>query len=200
VTGTQLQRLGEASERPRRLLTAVVGFLLALLGLTLGAGPAAAQNAVGTQPQFSILTVGPNGSAARDSVGVRGSPLHQLVSATGVATESGGVDVAAGRFAQTSYSETFSKGGLFGGRTINDVAGDLSSGVLSPKDVPINVVVRDGNTLITNTRSAQALTRAGIPRGSWNVVDQTGNPLYENLLTGQLGRNGLTSSGFEFPP
>ena len=53
--------------------------------------------------------------------------------------------------------------------------------------------------LITNTRSAQALIRAGVPRESWNVVNQTGNPLYENLLSGQLSRNGLTSSGYEFP-
>jgi hypothetical protein len=85
---------------------------------------------------------------------------------------------------------------LFGGQTIDDVAGQLESGALSAKDVPINVVVRDGNTLITNTRSAQALIRAGIPRGSWNVINQTGNSLYENLLSGQLSRNGLTSSGY----
>jgi hypothetical protein len=110
-----------------------------------------------------------------------------------------GVDINAARFAQKSYSEAFSKRGLFRGQTIDDVAGQLESGALSPDDVPINVVVRDGNTLITNTRSAQALTRAGIPRASWNVVDQTGNPLYENLVSGQLSRNGLTSSGYELP-
>jgi filamentous hemagglutinin len=108
-------------------------------------------------------------------------------------------DSGAGRFAQNTHSETFSKGGAFGGRTINDVAGDLRSGALSAKDVPINVVVRDGNTLISNTRSAQALTRAGIPRGSWNVINRTGDPLDENLVSGQLSRNGLTSSGYELP-
>jgi filamentous hemagglutinin len=95
-----------------------------------------------------------------------------------VAAESG-VDIGAGRFALTSYSETFSKGGTFGGRTINSVAGDLHSGALSPKDVPIDVIVRDGNTLILNTRSAQALTRAGISRGSWDVIDRTGQSAYE---------------------
>lgn len=36
--------------------------------------------------------------------------------------------------------------------------------------------------------------RAGIPRSSWNVINQTGVPSFENMLTGQLGRNGLISS------
>jgi hypothetical protein len=67
------------------------------------------------------------------------------------------------------------------------------------KELPINVVVRDGNTLISNTRSAQALTRAGIPRSDWNVINRTGDPFFENLVSGQLGRNGLDGSGYEFP-
>jgi hypothetical protein len=33
--------------------------------------------------------------------------------------------------------------------------------------------------------------RAGIPRSSWNVVNQTGVSSFESMLTGQLGRNGL---------
>jgi filamentous hemagglutinin len=109
------------------------------------------------------------------------------------------VDLADARFAQTDWSENFSKGGLFGGQTIDDVAGALRSGSLSPKDVPINAIVRDGYTLILNTRSAQALTRAGIPRDSWNVVNRTNDPFFEALLTGQLTRNGLDSGGYTFP-
>lgn len=66
---------------------------------------------------------------------------------------------------------------------------------MSVDDVPINVIVRDGNTLILNTRSAQALIRADVPRSAWNIVNRTGDPLFERLLTGQLTRNGLTSSG-----
>lgn len=73
------------------------------------------------------------------------------------------VDIGSARFAQTSFSETFSKGGLFGGRTIDDVAGSLRSGAMSPKDVPIDVIVRDGNSPILNTRSSQ-VSRPG-PRG-----------------------------------
>jgi hypothetical protein len=109
------------------------------------------------------------------------------------------VDIAGARFAQKSFSETFSKGGLFAGRSIDEVAEALKSGAMSSKDVPINVVVREGNTLITNTRSAQALTRAGIPRDAWNVINRTGDPLFEKLLTGQLTRNGLTSAGTVLP-
>ncbi len=70
---------------------------------------------------------------------------------------------------------------------------------MTPKDVPINVIVRDGNTLILNTRSATALTRAGVPRYSWNVINRTGDDFFEGLLSGQLQRNGLDSSGYVFP-
>ncbi|WP_344114303.1 hypothetical protein, partial [Nocardioides humi] len=82
---------------------------------------------------------------------------------------------------------------------IDDVAGALRSGALSPKDVPIDVIARGGNSLILNTRSSQALIRAGIPRSSWNVIDRTGQAAYEARLTGQLTRNGLTSYGTELP-
>ena len=49
--------------------------------------------------------------------------------------------------------------------------------------------------MILNTRSSQALTQAGIARNQWNAVNRTGDKLYEEMLTGQLSRNGLTSSG-----
>lgn len=108
-------------------------------------------------------------------------------------------DIAGARFAQRSYSEKFGPAGLFAGRTIDDVADALRAGTMSPSEVPINVVVRDGTTLIANTRSAQALTRAGIPRGEWNVVDRTGDALHERLVSGQLGRNNLDSTGIDLP-
>lgn len=110
-----------------------------------------------------------------------------------------GVDITGARFAQTTVREGFQKGGLFEGRTITDVVGDLRSGALAARDVPINVVVRDGNTLILNTRSATALTRAGVPRSSWNVLDRTGDDFFEGLLDNQLRRNGLDSNGYVFP-
>jgi hypothetical protein len=95
-------------------------------------------------------------------------------------------------------SEMFSSGGGFAGQSIDDVAGTLRSGALSPKDVPIDVIVRDGNSLVLNTHSPHALIRAGVPR-SWNVIDRTGQAANESRLTGQLTRKGSSSYGTELP-
>ena len=89
VTSTGPQQLEKASGTTRRLLALVVGFVLAMLGLTATAGPAAAQNVVEAQPIMSILTVGPHGIAGQENIGVRGSPLRQIVLTTGVAAEGG---------------------------------------------------------------------------------------------------------------
>jgi hypothetical protein len=102
-------------------------------------------------------------------------------------------------FAQKWYSENFSAKGRFKGQAVNDIADALRDGTLASQDVPINIIIRDGNTLILNTRSAQALTRAGIPRENWRVVDKTGVRKFERLLDGQLTRNGLDSSGYPDP-
>ena len=67
--------------------------------------------------------------------------------------------------------------------------------MLKPGDVPIEVIVRDGNTLILNTRSATALAEAGVPRSAWNVVNVSGDAAAQARLTAQLARNGLTSAG-----
>jgi len=98
-------------------------------------------------------------------------------------------------FAQRTYNKTFSSGGRFAGKTIDDVAGELRSGRLTPDNIPIDVIKRDGNTLILNTRSAHALERAEIPRSQWTTVDRTGSSAYEARLTGQLSRNNLASTG-----
>jgi filamentous hemagglutinin len=111
----------------------------------------------------------------------------------GGAAESGPLSGAS--FAQKTFSQTFSADGAFAGRTIDDVAGALNRGEMSAADVPVQYIVRDGNTLILNTRSAQALEQAGIPRSQWNAIDMTGDAAAEARLTGQLQRNGLTSQG-----
>jgi hypothetical protein len=98
-------------------------------------------------------------------------------------------------YAQKTFSNAFSDEGAFAGKTVPDVADALRSGQLKPGDVPVQYIVRDGNTLILNTRSAQALEQAGIPRSQWNAVNVTGDAAAEGRLTGQLGRNGLTSQG-----
>jgi len=109
---------------------------------------------------------------------------------------SGGADALAGaNFAQLTYRETFSSEGAFSGLTIDEVAEALRSGRISPADVPVEYIVRGEDTLILNTRSAQALERAGIPRAKWNAVNMTGDPAAEVRLSGQLMRNGLTNKG-----
>ena len=83
----------------------------------------------------------------------------------------------------------FSDEGAFAGKSVDDVAGALRSGSMNSADVPVNYIVRDGQTIILNTRSAQALESAGIPRSQWNAVNKTGDSFFEGLLDGQLGRN-----------
>ena len=94
-----------------------------------------------------------------------------------------------------TYTEMFSDEGLLSGRSINDVAAALRSGAMSAKNIPIDVIVRNGNTLILNTRSSQALIRAGIARRLWTVVDRTGRLAYEERLSKQLSKNGLSDTG-----
>ena len=73
----------------------------------------------------------------------------------------------------------------------------LKNGKTSVEHVPIDYIVRDGNTLILNTRSSQALIKAGIPRTEWNAVNRTGNVKFENMLSNQLSNNKLTTEGVE---
>ena len=105
------------------------------------------------------------------------------------------VNIGAAKFAQKTYTEMFSDGGLLSGRSINDLAAALRSGAMSAKNIPIDVIVRNGNTLILNTRSSQALIRAGIARRLWTVVDRTGRLAYEERLSKQLSQNGLSDTG-----
>jgi hypothetical protein len=90
---------------------------------------------------------------------------------------------------------TFSSGGKFAGQTVDGVAAQLQSGSLSPNDVPIQYIVKDGHTLILNTRSAQALEKAGIPRAQWKAVNMTNDRAAQARLAQQLRRNNLTSEG-----
>ena len=60
----------------------------------------------------------------------------------------------------------------------------MKSGTIKASAVPIDYVVRDGNTLILNTISSQALTQAGISRSQWNAVNRMGDALFEDRLTG----------------
>jgi hypothetical protein len=98
-------------------------------------------------------------------------------------------------YSQNWYKEKFSEDGPFRNHTINDFRDGLLANDLKPSDLPIEYVVRDGHTLILNTRSSQALERAGIPRWQWKPVNKTGDTRAEDSVTDQLRRNGLTSEG-----
>jgi hypothetical protein len=112
----------------------------------------------------------------------------------------GGSLIQKAKWAQRDYGEKFSDGGPLRGRTVQDVADALKSGAMTPDDVRIDVIVRDGNPIILNTRSANALIRAGIPHAEWVVVDRTGEVGYEARLDDQLENNGLGSDGFDGEP
>ena len=112
-----------------------------------------------------------------------------------VATNSGGVNIEGANFAQNTAGKNFSAEGAFSGAPRSEIAGQLLEGTLTPGSVPVEVIVRNGQTLILNTRSATALAEAGIPRSQWTVVNLTGNAAAEARLTAQLARNGLTGAG-----
>lgn len=103
--------------------------------------------------------------------------------------------LANANYAQRAYSQAFSEGGVFAGQTVDEVAAALRSGQLKPADMPIQYIVKEGNTLILNTRSAQALEQAGVPRSQWNAVNVSGDAAAEARLAGQFQRNNLTSQG-----
>jgi RHS repeat-associated protein len=100
------------------------------------------------------------------------------------------------KWTQTTYSASFSVDeGLLASKTIEDVTKMLKVGSLTPKDIPVDVIVRNGQTLIVNTRSSIALKNAGISYENWNVVNRTGQEWFEKTITQRLANNKLTEAG-----
>jgi RHS repeat-associated protein len=162
---------------------------------TLPKGQAWAQSIAQDQPALAPAIWG----AQRQDTFVLAAPLTlSIVEAGLAAVVEAQLDVEAANFAQRTYSPAFSRGGLFAGRPVSGVAADLVSGTLTASDVPVSMIIRDYNTLILNTRSAQALIEAGIPRSSWSIINRTGDPFFEALLSGQLTRNSLGTAGIPF--
>jgi hypothetical protein len=191
------------SVRARRLVSLLAALTALVLAGCGGVTTTPALHAVGAQNRVGPFIVGPSTltrlSVSESACSRLGSAVSgpEVVAGFCVATE--GVDIGGASFAQKTFGEAFSSGGRFAGRTIDQVTGDLRSGAMSPSDVPIEVINRGGNSLILNTRSAQALMRAGIPRSEWDVVNMTGNSAAEARLSGQLARNGLGDSGYGSP-
>jgi hypothetical protein len=100
-------------------------------------------------------------------------------------------------YSQKGYDEEFNPNGTYAGKTIDQVAGEIGTGEISPQSVTIHLVNRGDSTFILNTRSAQALTRAGIPRDEWSVQNVTKSGLWERQLTNNLGRASLATDGSE---
>jgi filamentous hemagglutinin len=103
--------------------------------------------------------------------------------------------MASANYSQSDYREAYSGKGRLAGWTIDDVAEALRTGKLGPKDVVVDVVRRKGQWLMHNTRSPQALLRAGIPRDEWYIRDMTDDARARKGVERQLRRNNLENSG-----
>jgi RHS repeat-associated protein len=102
------------------------------------------------------------------------------------------------RYAQSKFREEFSAEGrriytnMAGQpiRRIDDLAAAIRSGKIDPGKVRVEVYRFGRRTFILNTRTAEALTRAGIPRREWRISDMTRNRNAYSRLLNQLRRNG----------
>ncbi|MGH9169521.1 MAG: hypothetical protein ACRD0Z_01375 [Acidimicrobiales bacterium] len=180
------------------LVALVTGLLVAILALLVP--PSSASPFLRPQTRVAAIAtpesqvVGLNETVLPGGSRPRAPSCDRSATGSSVAAE-GGVNIEDANFAQTTASEAFHPEGNYAGQTITGMANELSSGALSPADVPVQVAVVDGNTLILNTRSALALEEAGIPRAEWTLQNVTGDPEAMQRLENQLANNGLASSG-----
>lgn len=85
-------------------------------------------------------------------------------------------------------------------KTVEDLAGALKAGAITPNQLPLDYVDMNGARLILNTRTSTALEQAGIPRSQWFGRNQTNIEVYpgktfNDLAKDQLKNNGLPSTG-----
>jgi hypothetical protein len=86
-------------------------------------------------------------------------------------------------FGQKSISNVFAHG-EFAGRTVDEVASGLKTGIFSADQLPLQVINRAGDTYTMNNRSLMALRLAGVE--PTKLVDVTGNATIESRLTERL--------------
>jgi hypothetical protein len=112
------------------------------------------------------------------------------------------------RFAQTSYSKTFSRFGRgfysnAAGRAINTV-GDLTQAlldrVIGPQSLPVEYVMVEGQMVVLNTRTSAALMDAKVKVKDWNLVDVTGNDRAMRAYRNQIKGSGLAPTGTRIRP
>ena len=180
--------------------TKVLGVVLLLHGLdNIQAG---ARTALTGSPSATLLETGVAAGAeaagaspgAAHIIGAGANAVVGLASTVGVARGlAAEVAPTALRFSQTTASTNFSAEGTFAGKTIGSLADELRAGTVAASEVPVGIVNLGSNALIVNTRSALALTRAGIPQSSWNLVNMTATN--GAAIEARLAANCLTAEG-----
>jgi len=83
-------------------------------------------------------------------------------------------------FGQQTVSAFFSEAGNFKLRPISEVVQELRNGTISPNALPLEIIVRDCQTITLNNRSLLALRRANLKPKI--TIDRTGVAKYEELL------------------
>jgi hypothetical protein len=106
-------------------------------------------------------------------------------------------DYGAPLFSQSSASFYFSPPSEdnsfpFAGKSIAYVADGLRDGTINPSQVPVKVVIIDGQVLAVNTRSAIALTQAGIAPQDWDIENVTDDPGVVRSIQRRLTQDGMT--------
>jgi hypothetical protein len=150
---------------------------------------------------LAVLVAGPSAIAAAgtDYLGATILGTEIVAGEVGVAAPAAAGAVGALSLAQRSYREAFSARGsvelsrIVGAsiKTVNDLASAIKSGAVDASRIAVEVVRRNGTNYVLNTRTAQALERAGIPRSQWSQLNKTGNKAAEKRLSDQLRNNSI---------
>jgi hypothetical protein len=63
----------------------------------------------------------------------------------------------------------------------------------------VNYVERNGTKVVTDTRTSQALERAGVPKDEWGWVNKTGDRITEGRVDRALNKSKLDEPTMEVP-
>ena len=173
-SGRRPASAGRAATKPLLLFVVLLAVLSAALGIVAGATTASTATFTYDAQTVARVDAPPCGCRhwrpALLSVALKGSASPPSPARSTSATPHAR-SVATTR--STSVRRTLLKKrvrthcwGAFAGAPRSQIVGQLQSGALTAADVPVEVIVRNGQTLILNTRSATALAGAGIPRTS----------------------------------
>jgi RHS repeat-associated protein len=90
-------------------------------------------------------------------------------------------------------------------KTVDNLVDALKNGLVTPKQLPLDYVIVDGQKVILNTRTSVALSEAGIPKSEWYGVNRTGQKItdgitYDDLAKQQTNANELPQTGTQSTP